>query len=161
MGNLEWVLVPGIDGRAIGAVGFIDNRAAVIVAFYNDLDGNMDGEVDWLEWFAGKVSPVHLDGKAVTEVALAARVMPAIVMRDGSFDGWAKKTFVGFAAGLVADGVYAAWFSYGVRAISGGIATAIGGGLVREFVIRKSMEAAVHRLYDMRVREGMAVIPVR
>ncbi len=161
MGNLEWVMVPGIGGKAIGAVGFIDNRAAVVVAFYNDLDGNMDGEVDWVEWIAGKLSPVHLDGKAVTEVAMAARFVPAIVTRDGSFDTWARETFVGFAAGLVVDGVYAAWFSHGVRAITGGIASAIGGGLVREYVIRKTMETAVHRLYDMGVREGMAVIPQR
>jgi hypothetical protein len=161
MGNLEWVMVPGIGGRAIGAVGFIGDHAAVVVAFHDDLDGNMDGEVDWVEWIAGRISPVHLDGKAVTEVAMAARFVPGIVTRDGEFDSWAKEAFVGFAGGLVIDGLYAAWFSLGVRAIAGGIASAIGGGIVREYVIRKSMESAVHRLYDMGVRDGRVVMPQR
>lgn len=159
MNSVDWVAVPGVDGKPIGAVGFVGNTAAVVVAFFEDLDGNRDGEVDWVEWVAGKISPIRLDGMAVTEVAMAARAMPAILTRDGSFDRWAKETFVGFAGGLVIDAAYAAWFSFGVRAIAGGIASAIGGGVVREYIVRKSMEAAVRRIYDVSVRDGMAIIP--
>lgn len=161
MDGLDWVPVPGVNGKAIGAVGFIDDRAAVIVAFFDDLDVNMDGEVDWLEWTTGKISPVHLDGKALTEVAMTARVMPAIVTRDGGFDAWAQETFLRFAGGLVVDAAYAAWLSHGVRALSGGIAGLIGGGLVREYLIRKSMEVSLHHLYSASMREGLAVIPQR
>lgn len=161
MNSLEWVAVPGVDGKPIGAVGFVGDTAAVVVAFFEDLDGNRDGEVDWVEWIAGKISPLRIDGMAVTEVAMSARTMSAIVTRDGSFDRWAKETFVRFAGGLVVDAAYAAWFSFGVRAIAGGLASAIGGGIVREYLVRKSMETAVRRIYDARVRDGMAVIPHR
>lgn len=161
MDDIEWVHVPGIDGRAIGAVGFLGNQAAVVTAFYDDYDGNRDGEVDWLEWAASKVSPISLDGAAVVEVAMAARVMPAVVLRDGGFDTWAKQAFVSFAGGLVVDAVYAAYFSHAIRLATGGIASAIGGGLVREYVIRKGLETAVKAAYDASVRDGITVLQPR
>jgi hypothetical protein len=159
MGDIEWVPVPGLDGRSIGAVGFIGNQAVVVAAFYDDYDGNRDGEVDWLEWAASKVSPLSLDGAAVVEVAMAARVMPAVVLRDGAFDTWAKQAFVQFAGGLVVEAVYAAYFSHAIRLASGGIASAIGGGLVREYVIRKGMEAAVKSAYDAAVLTSVSQPP--
>jgi hypothetical protein len=88
---------------------------------------------------------------------MTARVMPAIVLRDGGFDTWAKQAFVRFATGLVVDAVYAAYFSHAIRLATGGLASAIGGGLVREYVIRKGMEAAVKSAYDASVRDSLSV----
>ena len=161
MDELEWVLVPGAGGQAIGAVGFIGNRAAVVVAFSDDWDGNKDGEVDWVEWVASKISPVSLEGSAIVEVAMTARLMPQILTRDGSFYNWAGETFVNFATGLVIDAVYVAYFSVGIRMLTGGIAGAIGGGMVRQYVMRTGMEAAIHRCYDAAVRNGVQITPVR
>jgi hypothetical protein len=152
MKTIEWVLVPGIGGRMIGAIGFIDGRAAVVAAFYDDRDGNKDGEVSWGEWLASKLSPIGIEGMAVTEVAMAARFMPEVLMRDGGFAQEAAQMYVSFAAGLVADGIYAAYFSRGVGRVAGAAASAIGGGVVKEFVIRKGMEKAVKEIYDAAVK---------
>ncbi|MBR0681615.1 hypothetical protein GXW74_14050 [Roseomonas eburnea] len=161
MDRIEWVLVPGPAGRAIGAVGFIDGEAAVVVAFYEDQDGNRDGTVDWGEWLLARVSPVHVDGKAVLEVAMTARYLPAVAERGPGFDRWVGEQFVSFAGGLVVDAAYAVYFSQAIQALTGGIAGAIGGGLVREYVIRRGLEAAVHRVYDATVRDVVTAMPVR
>jgi hypothetical protein len=148
MNSIDWVVVPGIDGRPIGAIGFIDNKAAIVTAFFDDRDGNKDGEVSWGEWVVSKISPISIEGMAVTEVAMAARYMPDVVLRDAGFAQEAAQMYLSFAAGLVADGIYAAYFSRGVKAAAGAAASAIGGGAVREFVIRKGMETAVKQIYE-------------
>ncbi|BDG72779.1 hypothetical protein [Roseomonas fluvialis] len=151
MKTIEWVTVPGIDGRAIGAIGFIGDDAAIVTAFFDDRDGNKDGEVSWGEWAVSKISPISVEGKAVTEVAMAARYMPEIVMRDASFAQEAAQMYVEFAKGLVVDGIYAAYFSRGVSAAAGATARAVGGGMVREFFIREGMKKAVREIYDASV----------
>lgn len=161
MDELDWVLIPGVGGQPIGAVGFVGDQAAVVVAFFDDIDGNKDGTVDWAEWLASKISPLHLNGSAVVEVAMAARLMAEVITRDGGFYQWAGETFTQFAGGLVIDAAYVAYFSLAVRALSGGVAGAIGGGLVREYVIRRGMEAAIHRCYDAGVRSGVEISPIR
>ncbi len=148
MKTIEWVLVPGLDGRAIGAIGFIGNRAAIVTAFFDDRDGNKDGEVSWGEWAVSKVSPISIEGMAVTEVAMAARYLPDVVLRDAGFAQEAAQMYLNFAVGLVQDGIYAVYFSRGVKAAAGAVASAVGGGMVREFVVRKGMESAVKEIYD-------------
>jgi hypothetical protein len=78
----HWVIPLLVDGRPIGAIGFIGNQAAVVTAFFDDRDGNKDGEVSWGEWAVSKVSPISIEGIATTEVAMAARYLPAVVLRD-------------------------------------------------------------------------------
>lgn len=160
MNRIEWVLVPGPGGRAIGAIGFIGNEPAVVVAFTEDADGNRDGTVDWGEWLCARISPVHLDGKAVLEVAMTARYLPAIAERGPAFDRWVGEDFVNFAGGLVVDAFYVAYFSQALQVLTGGIAGAIGGGLVREYVMRRGMEAAIHRIYDATVRDAVTPRPI-
>ena len=82
----------------------------------NDRDGNKDGEVSWGEWIASKISPISIEGMAVTEVAMSARYMPEVIMRDGSFAQEAARMYLNFAVGLVQVGIYAAYFSRGVKA---------------------------------------------
>lgn len=145
--SIDWVIISRFD-RPIGAIGFIGNQAAIVTAFYDDRDGNKDGEVSIGERVVSMISPISIEGSAVVEVAMAARTDMDIVMRDAGFAQEAAQMFVHFAAGLVADGVYAAYFSRGIKMASAAVAKQIGGGMVREFVIRKGMEKAVKELYE-------------
>ncbi len=151
-GAIEWVIIRDVANREIGAIGFLDGTAVVIAAFYDDRDGNKDGRVSWGEAIAAKLSPVSLKGSAVTEVAMAARLDPDVLARDSGFATEAMRMYLHFAAGLVADGIYAAYFSRGVRAVATPIAGRLASDTVRQFVIRKGMEKAVKSLYDGTVR---------
>ena len=91
--NMKWLLIEQ-HRQKIGAIGFIGKKAAVIAAFYDDIDGDMDGEVSWSEWAAAKVFPMSLEGKAVTAVAQEARL---------NEDQFAQQLAVGCTP--VADGV--------------------------------------------------------
>jgi hypothetical protein len=140
--KIEWIAVRKFKPEPIGAVGFIGNNAVAIASFFDDADGDQDGTVSTGEWLASKLM-FNLSGKALTEVAMQARVQMDILMRDTSIDQIAKGMFVNFAQGLVAQGIYTAYFARGVGLIGGGIASRIGGGMVKQLVIRKGFEAAV------------------
>ena len=144
---IDWVVVGGHGDREIGAVGFIGNTASIVVSFYDDADGNMDGKVSWGEWFASKVSPIGIGGMAVTRVAMAGRYQTNIMMRDSGFNQMAVNLFSNFAKGLVADGLYAVYFSRGVSSVAKGIAGRAATGMVKQFVIKKGMEKAVKEAY--------------
>ena len=146
--GIDWMIVTGWRNKELGAVGFQGDTAAVIVAFYEDADGNQDGKVGWGEWTASKLSPLGLKNYAVTQVAMQARADPDIVMRDPELDQMAKQMFVKFAAGLVSDGIYAVYFSRGVSAIAKPIAGRLTTSFVKQFVLRKGMEKAVKSAYD-------------
>lgn len=152
MDEIDWVVIRGLGNREIGAIGFIGNEVAVITSFYEDYDGNQDGKVSWGEWIAAKISPIGIDGKAVTEVAMAARHDLDVLQRDPSFQQEAAKIFLKFASGLVADGLYAVYFSRGVSAIAKPIAGRLTSNIVKQFVIRKGMEKAVKKIYDTQVK---------
>lgn len=148
MDEIEWIIIEGLGNREIGAVGIVGGKVAVVTAFYDDLDGNMDGKVSWGEWLVAKLSPLSLENKAVVEVAMAARNDLRVIERDQSFYEEAARMFLAFATGLVADGLYAAYFSRGVQTIVKPIAGRITGDLVKQFVIRKGMEKAIKATYD-------------
>lgn len=144
---IEWIVVKGMKDREIGAVGFIGNKAAIVVSFYDDADGNMDGEVSWGEYIASKISPIGIGGIAVTRVAMAGRYQMDILTRDASFNQMAMNLYMKFAKGLVADGIYTVYFSRGVSSVAKGIAGRAATGMVKQFVIKKGMEKAVKEAY--------------
>lgn len=146
MAKIDWYEVKSFN-KPIGAVGILNGTACVVIAYHDDLDGNQDGTVSWGEWIAGKVSPISLDGRATTEVAMAARFDMRILERDPGFYDMANKMFLNFARGLVLDGIYAAYFSRGVSVIGGGVAKMITSSMVKEFVIKKGFEAAVKKVF--------------
>jgi hypothetical protein len=88
----------------------------------------------------------------VTEVAMAARLDMRVLERDASFAHMAASMFTNFASGLIADGVYAVYFSRGVSAVARPIAGRLASGMVKQFVVRKGMESAVKAAYDDLVR---------
>ncbi len=145
--SMDWVLITKFGDKPIGAIGFMGNTAVSVVAFYDDRDGNKDGKVSWGEWGAAKLSPISLEGSAVTEVAMQARVEPDVILRDGDFPTMAANMFLNFAKGLVLDGIYAAYFSRGVSMAGGGIAKKVTSGMVKEFVIKKGFESAVKEAF--------------
>jgi hypothetical protein len=149
--DIDWVVVRKFQ-KEIGAVGFINNNVAVIVAFYDDRDGNKDGNVSVGEWLASKLSPISIEGKAVTEVAMAARHDMDILQRDMSFYSMANKLFINFAQGLVADAVYKVYFSRGVSKISKAIAGRASSNLVTQYVIKKGMESSVKSAYKSMIQ---------
>ncbi|KAG1648227.1 Protein ClpV1 [Nymphon striatum] len=146
--KLEWMLVHKFGDAPIGAVGFLGNDAVSVVAFYDDKDGNSDGKVSIGERLAAMLSPISLEGRNVTEVAMQAKYDLDILQRDASFANMATKLFLNFARGLVLDGIYAVYFSRGVKMSGKGIAKYIGGGTVKEFVIRKGFEKSVKEAFN-------------
>jgi len=144
---LGWIIIEDFAKREIGAIGFIGNKAAVVASFYEDADGNMDGEVSTTEWIVSKISPIGIGGIGVTRVAMAARHEMDVVLRDPGFNQMAMNIFSSFASGLVADGVYAVYFSRGVSSVAKGIAGRAATGMVKQFAIKKGMEKAVKEAY--------------
>lgn len=143
--SIEWKLVKDSwTGEPIGAVGFIDNRIAVITAFHDDKDLNQDGRVSLSERF---LSMFSMRGRAVAKVANHAYADPDILMRDPTLYNLRGRLTAQFAAGLVAEGVYKAYFSRSISALSGAAAKRLTGNVVKAFVIRKGMEKAVEDAY--------------
>jgi hypothetical protein len=155
-GDIEWVPVNGRGGRRIGALGFIGDSVAVISAFYDDRDGDQDGRVSWGEAVVSFMSPIKLNGRSITEVAMAARGDPDIMLRDPSFSQEAARLFVAFASNLIKDGLYTVYFSRAVKSAGAGIATSVADGMVKQFVVRKGFEATVKKAYDKAMKKGNA-----
>ena len=144
---IDWIVVKDFANREIGAVGFIGNTASIVASFYDDADGNMDGEVSMGEWVASKISPISLKGIGVTRVAMAGRYQMDILTRDAGFNNMAMNLYLNFAKGLVADGIYTVYFSRGVSSVAKGIAGRAATGMVKQFVIKKGMQKAVKEAY--------------
>ena len=145
--NIDWVIIDRF-GKNIGAIGFIGDKAAVVAAFYDDYDANKNGSVSAAEWIIGKISPLSVKGMNVVEVAMQARFEEKVFLRDDTFNTMAMNLFTNFARNLVADGIYAAYFSRGVSTVAGPIAGRIASNVVAQFAIRRGMEAAVKAAYD-------------
>jgi hypothetical protein len=151
--QLDWVIIKGgLDNKPIGALGFYNDKVAVITAFYDDRDANEDGKVSFGERSVSFILPFGIDGREVTTVAMAARNDPDIISRDQSFYTEAAHMFVASARNLTFDGIYAVYFSRAIGQLSSIIAAGVVDGLVKQFVIRKGMESVVKRLYDSAVK---------
>lgn len=146
--KLDWVLVQSYGNDAIGAVGFIGNKAVCVTAFHDDWDANKDGTVKGAEFFLSKMPFLSLEGKNIVEVARQGQYQQDILKRDAGFSNMATKLYLNFARGLVLDGIYTVYFSRAVKMQARGAAKMIGGGTVKEFVIRKGYEKAVKEVFN-------------
>ena len=149
--QFDWIEVRSHGIKPIGAIGFLGNDAVVVAAYHDDRDGNEDGTVSVGEYVISKLSPIGLDGRAVTKVAMAARVDVDIVTRDPSIGQLAGRMFVDFGGSMVLDGFYAAYFARGVKATAGGVASVITQSRIKQFVIRKGFEKAAKQAFDAAV----------
>jgi hypothetical protein len=147
MTTIQWKEVRSWGNRAIGAVGLVGDEVVVIVSYYEDADGNMDGKVSWGERLASMVSPIRVGGSGITRVAVQAAADPDIVERDPGFRDQANQLFMGFAKQAVSDGIYAAYFSRAVGQGSGAIARGVIAGSIKQFIVKKGMEATVKKAF--------------
>lgn len=145
--SVEWIVVKQ-NTKEIGAVGFVDGKALVVASFYDDFDGDRSGDVGVGEWVAGKISPISLKGKAITEVAMAAKYDMEILQRDAGFVQMANNLFANFARGLVLDGIYAVYFARGVKMSAGGVARLVASGTVKQFAVKKGFETTVKHAFN-------------
>ena len=142
---MEWVEVyHSFTKKLIGAVGFLDNKIAVIVAFYEDKDWNHDGRLSAKERV---FSVFALKGKAIAEVASQAYADPDILERDPSLGELRGKFLTQFATGLIVDAVYISYLSLGVSKLAGVAAAGLAESPIAQFVVKKGMEAAVKDFY--------------
>ncbi|KJS19612.1 MAG: hypothetical protein VR78_03065 [Hoeflea sp. BRH_c9] len=149
--SIDWMIVKdSYTAKPIGAVGFIDDKIAVITAFFDDLDANKDGTVQFYERASSLFSR---SGGAVAEVASHAYADPDILMRDPSLYNLRGKLLVQFATGLLAEGVYTAYFSRAIGMAAGAIGNQISQNAVKSFVIKKGMETAVKAAF----KKAMAI----
>ena len=143
---MEWVIVKhSISGKPIGALGFIGNKIAVVSTFYEDKDWDHDGTVSLLERFG---SMFGLKGKAVTEVLTQAMSDPDIYIRDPSLRSMHGQAVVNFASGMITEGIYKSYLSFGVSQAAGAVAAELATGAAARFFIKKGMEAAVKQAYE-------------
>ena len=143
-GDIDWYIVKR-DGNynPLGALGFIDDEVAIISSFYDDRDANKDGKVSVPERVVHFISPLRTEGIAVVEVAMTARFDMNVLERDPDFYMTALNLWFSFARNLVIDGAYTAWMGVGINMATGIVAKQLAEGLVKQFVIKKGMEAIV------------------
>jgi hypothetical protein len=154
---MDWILVTRNSPQPIGAIGFIDDTAAAIVAFYDDKDANKDGDVSLGEWALFKAAStigVKMNGMNVAEVAMQARGNPMIMERDPSFHQTSGQVFANFAHAMTMDALYKLYFSKGVSAVGSGVAKIITTNMVKQMVIKKGFEKAVKDAFKETVGTG-------
>lgn len=148
MSKIEWKRVTSWGNKDIGAVGLLSGEVAIIVSYYEDADGNMDGHVSWGERLAAMLSPIRLGGSGIVRVAMQAASDPDIIESDPDFGRQANQLFMGFAKQAIADGIYAAYFSRAIGKLSGPLATGVAPGALQQFLIKKGMEAGVKKAFQ-------------
>jgi hypothetical protein len=124
---MDWILVTRNSPKPIGAVGFLGDTAAVVIAFYDDKDANKDGTV----------SPGECN------------VM--IMERDPGFYQTSAQIFVNFAHAMTMEAFYKLYFAKGVSAIGSGIAQTITSSMIKQMVIKKGFEKAVKEAFQSTV----------
>ena len=146
--TMDWVLIHKFGDEPIGEIGFLGNDAVSVIAFYDDRDGNQDGTVSFAEKVASVLSPISIEGRSVTEVAMQARVDLDVLKRDASFANMAVQLYLNFARGLIIDGIYATYFARGVKMTGKGAAKLVTTGTVKELIVRKGFEKATKEAFN-------------
>ncbi len=153
--QMQWITVyDNLSSKPIGAVGLLvqedgSQRVAVIATYYDDYDANYDGSVSLKEKVVGKIFPISLKGKELAKVAMQARLETDVLEKDPTFPKEAASIFVKFGTSMALDAVYATYLKTSVGRAAGGIAGQIVTGGAKQFFIRKGMEAAIKKAYDM------------
>lgn len=146
--QLIFIEIEEFPGSPIGQIGFLDNKAVIIVAYYDDYDTNKDGEVSWREYFSSFTDATGLlKNEQFTKVAMTARLNPKVLSIDSGFYQKANNIYLSFAGGLIISGVYEVYLSQAVAsAASFAGKRIIGDSLKRKFLIEKGAEKAVEEV---------------
>jgi len=146
---MEWIPVKhGKSKKVIGAIGFVENKIAVVATFYADKDWNNDGRVSFLKENVGSFM-FSFRGRALLDVTKEARLDTNIYIKDP--EGITKlhsKGLTQFGFGMINEGIYLSYFKMGVAKSCGAIAGKLVRGTAAKFLLRKGMEKAVKEAYD-------------
>lgn len=145
---LDWMLVKGWNDKAIGAVGFVDDKAAVIISFYDDHDFDQDGTVSWKEKAQSFLPFIGKKGRVLAEVAMQAYATPDIAMRDPAIRQMAYGQLVSFAQDLIKEGIYTVYFARGVKMAGSGLAVLVTSNTIKQMVIREGFKKIVKEAFD-------------
>jgi hypothetical protein len=152
-GDIDWVMIQSNTSDSyIGAVGFLsdesgEEKAAVIVSFYDDYDGNEDGKLSIGEKVMRLASPISMKGRAATAVAMQARFNEEVLSRDPNFGTLAAKALTNFATSMAIDGIYLSYLKFPVASAAKAIVGNITQQVIKGFIVRKGMEAAVKKAF--------------
>ncbi len=146
---MDWVFIHDGD-EEIGAIAFIDRRAAVIASFRDH------GPSNGTSPSANDTSAPLFDFEclAVLQVAMAARHNEIVQHWDGVFARDAEEMWLRFATGLAHSAIHSAYFSRGVNTLSRFQPGSSRDGMIRQYAIRRGMERAVERVYQSLGPEG-------
>lgn len=144
--RLSFIEIEEFPGSPIGQIGFLGNKAVIIVAYRDEYDVDKDGSVGWGEWLAGSIfdSAGLLKNEQFTKVAMTARVNQKVLSVDNGFHQKANNIYLSFAGGLAISGVYEVYLSQAVASAASLLGKRIiGNSLGRKYFIEKGAEKAV------------------
>ncbi|KAG1713772.1 Protein ClpV1 [Nymphon striatum] len=141
----EWVEIHKGDGTAIGALAILDGKLAAIAAYHEDADWDQDELEAFFQVIGAK-------GRSVLAVATQAKSDPDLLINYPSIYNMQGNLTAQYGAAMVVDGIYAVYFSRGVKVMSKGIARTIVSGTVKEFVVQKGLESAVKKAFEASIK---------
>jgi hypothetical protein len=143
--RLIFIEIEEFPGSPIGQIGFLGNKAVIIVSYLDEYDLNKDGSFGWDEWFASFVDMSGLlKNEQFTKVAMTARVNPKVLNIDSGFHQKANNIYLSFASGLMISGIYDVYLSQAVTSAASLVGKrVIGDSLKRKYLIEKGAEEAV------------------
>ena len=146
--RLIFIEIEGSPGSPIGQIGFLDNKAVIIVSYYDEYDSDRDGEVGLDEYLFSFLDQIGLfKNEQFTKVAMTARLNPKVLNIDSGFYQKANNIYLSFAGGLVIAGTYEVYLSQAVASAASLVGKRlIGNSLTRKFLIEKGAEKAVEEV---------------
>jgi len=146
MSKVDWVVVKTARGEPIGAVGFLDNRIAIVGSFYDDRDINRDGRVSIKER-ATHILMSNSD-RALTDVLVNAAQSEEVFMRDDRIYLMEAAAITRYFMRMAGEAAYNRYFAPGVSALAKPLARRAVDGAFARFVVTKGMENAVKRAFE-------------
>ena len=143
--RLIFIEIEESPGSPIGQIGFLGNKAVIIVAYRDEYDFDKDGKVGWDEYLVSFIDAVGLlKNEQFTTVAMTARVNPKVLSIDSGFPQKANNIYLSFAGGMLIAGTYEVYLSQAVASAASLVGKRlIGDSLTRKFLIEKGAENAV------------------
>lgn len=144
--RLIFIEIEESPGSPIGQIGFLGNKAVIIVSYYDEYDTDKNGSVGLGEWLAGAIFDAAglLKNEQFTKVAMTARLNPKVLSIDSGFYQKANNIYLSFAAGSAISGVYEVYLSQAVASAASLVGRRIiGNSLTRKYLIEKGAEKAV------------------
>ena len=145
--RLTFIEIEEFPGSPIGQIGFLDNKAVIIVAYYDDYDTDKNGKVSWGEWITSFTDQTGLfDNEQFTKVAMTARLDSRVLSIDDGFYQKANNIYLSFAGGMIISGMYEVYLSQAVASAASLVGKRIiGNSLTRRFLVEKGAEKIVEK----------------